>query len=114
MGLRTLISAIFGRRWRLRAWAGKSQSNNDPSAVAPAQSLNFQLVRSQIELAWGLVKLGHGLRAENKGREAAEVLNKARNALVQGEKYSRELTGPESITAVSLLQILREEIEDWG
>ena len=86
------------------------QSANHPIAIAPTQSLTFQLVRSQIELAWRLVKLGHGLQVKNKNREAAEVLDKARNALEKGEEYSRDLTGAESVAAASMLQILREVI----
>jgi len=112
VGFRTIISSIFALRSWLRVRTDVSQSANDPIAVAPTQSLNFQLVQSEIELAWGLVKLAQGLRAMDRDREASDVFNKARNALLQGEKYSRDLTGPESIAAVSLLQILREAIEE--
>jgi hypothetical protein len=84
--------------------------NNPAVSVVPAKSLNFQLVQSEIEFAWGLVELGGGLRAEKRDREAAEALKRARNAVLKGERYRRDLKGLESVSASSNLQLLREVI----
>ena len=98
-------------RWPLFGGRMYGISLNNPAvSVVPAKSLNFQLVQSEIEFAWGLVELGDRLRAEKRDGEAAEALKRARNAVLKGERYYRDLKGLESVSASSNLQLLREVI----
>ncbi len=112
MTLPGITASILPARWTpvIRANVRKSAKDDQAVAMVPAKSLHLQLVQSQIELAWGLVELGDGLRAENKEREAEEALKRARIALVKAENYSRDLKGSEMVVATSSLQILRDAI----
>ncbi len=112
MTLSGIMASIFspGWKWFLRAYASHSAKDNPAIVIVPGHSLNFQLVQSEIELGWGLVELGTALRAENRGRDAAEALERARSALLKGERYSRDLSGPESLAASSRLELLRNAI----
>lgn len=112
MRLPGIIASILPVRRMLVLGKNVRESAKDNGAVVlvSAKSLNFQLVQSQIELAWGLVELGHALRAENRERDAAEALKRARIALVKAEKYARDLEGSEMVVATSGLQILRDAI----
>ena len=88
----------------------ESVKDNGAVVLVSAKSLNFQLVQSQIELAWGLVELRDGLMVENREREAAEALKRVRIALVKAEKYARDLEGSEIVVAASGLRVLRDAI----
>jgi hypothetical protein len=78
-----------------------------------AKSLNFQLVQSQIDLTWGLVKLVDGLRALNKIRDTEEAIGTAKSAFLKAENYAEDLVDPESLAVSSSLEHLRDVIATW-
>jgi hypothetical protein len=91
-----------------RANASHFAKKNPAIAVVPAKSLDFQLVQSGIELAWGLIKLADGLKAEKRERDARVAVQRAIGTLLKAERHVDELVGPEGAAASSSLQLLRE------
>jgi hypothetical protein len=105
-----IVASILPPRWRMltRANASHFAKKNPAIAVVPAKSLDFQLVQSGIELAWGLIKLADGLKAEKRERDARVAVQRAIGTLLKAERHVDELVGPEGAAASSSLQLLRE------
>jgi hypothetical protein len=85
-------------------------ANKADSEAAPARTLTFQLVQSEIDLTWCLLNLANGLKANNSYRDAAEVIQRVKSALLNAESYAGDLKDPESSEASSSLQLLNDVV----
>ena len=84
--------------------------DNAASEVAPAKTLDFQLVQSEIDLTWSLLNLADWLKAGSKCLDADRVVLRAKRAMLKAETYAGDLKGPESLEASSNLRLLKHVI----
>jgi hypothetical protein len=105
------ITSFLFPHWTLSTGAAVANACGSKADLpAPARSLNFELVQSQIELTWGLVKLADGLKTLDRMSEAEKALETATSALLKAQSYADDLRGPESLAAFSNLRSARDVI----
>ena len=97
-------------------WPHSAGQKTKPQRLAPrpeaSDSLDDQLLRSQLALTWSLAKLALELKAEPSVLASSDMARAVETALEKAERYSRQT--PQNGLALTHVNALKEAIAGLG